>query len=65
MLLELELHEVRWLADLVAKDKLENKLCNDENPNYVYMVRRDVMANLEGKLEAAIQRNKQRGGFER
>jgi len=57
MRLELTTQECKWLAALVKKDKLENIQYNTEMPSRVFELRRDNMADLENKINAAIERH--------
>lgn len=61
MRLELTTQECRWLADLVNKAKIEAIRCNEDTPHPLFELRRDNMADLETKINAAIQRHTQRG----
>ena len=60
MRLELTKQECRWLADLATKAKIESALTFRECPNRIFELRRDNMADLEMKLNAAIERQTQR-----
>jgi len=64
MRVELNKQECRWLADLVNKTKNEAARCNEESPHAIFELRRDNMADLESKLNSAIQKqiHKERGG---
>jgi len=53
---ELTKQEYRWLADLANKAKIEADLSNEETPHPLFELRRDNMAALEAKINAAIQR---------
>jgi hypothetical protein len=60
MRLQLTKTECRWLADLANKAKTEaNTLCQ-ESWHSLAELRRDNMADLEAKLNDAIQREIQR-----
>ena len=56
MRIQLTKQECRWLADLVNKAKLEVIYANEITPNNIFLLRRDNMADLETKLNEAIQR---------
>jgi len=56
MRIQLTKQECRWLADLANKAKIEAIHANDEVPNNIFLLRRDNMADLETKLNEAIQR---------
>ena len=56
MKIELGKQEYRWLADLANKAKTEADLANKETPHPLLELRRDNMANLEAKINTAIQR---------
>ena len=56
MRLQLTKQECRWLADLANKAKIEADLANKEIPHPILELRRDNMAVLESRLNAAIQR---------
>ena len=60
MRLELSKGEVKWLADLVNKAKIQAINDNAATPHPLLELRRDNMADLENKLNAAIQRQIQR-----
>ena len=64
MRVELNKQECRWLADLACKAKSEASQCYEESRNAIFELRRDNMADLENKLNAAIQREiqKERSG---
>ena len=56
MRVELNKQECRWLADLASKAKFEAIHCNEELPSRIFELRRDNMADLENKLNTAIQK---------
>ena len=56
MKVELTKQEYKWLADLVNKAKIEAVRANEETPHPLLELRRDNMADLETKINAAIQR---------
>ena len=56
MRIQLTKQECRWLADLANKAKIEADLAYKEVPNPILELRRDNMADLESRLNAAIQR---------
>ena len=60
MRIELTKQECRWLADLANKAKVEAIHCNEEMPNSIFELRRDNMADLENKLNTAIQKQNQK-----
>jgi hypothetical protein len=60
MRLQLTAVECRWLADLAYKAKVEAIRCNEETPHPLFELRRDNMADLENKLNTAIERQVQR-----
>ena len=60
MRVELTKQECKWLADLACKAKTEAQQCNEEAPNRLFLIRRDNMADLENKLNAAIQKQIQK-----
>jgi len=62
MRVELTKQECRWLADLCKKAKHEAAQSLEEIPSRLFELRRDNMADLETKLNAAIQRNIQKNG---
>ena len=62
MRVELTKQEYRWLADLANKAKTEADLANRETPHPFLELRRDNMADLEAKINEAIQRQIQRDG---
>jgi hypothetical protein len=47
--------ECRWLVGLVEKAKLEAAEAHEQTPHGLLELRRDNMADLERKLNAAIQ----------
>lgn len=61
MRLELTKQECKWLADLANKAKVDASVSNDETPHPLFELRRDNMADLEAKINVAIQRQTQRG----
>ena len=65
MRLELSKGEVKWLADLANKAKIQAIHDNKETPHPLFELRRDNMADLENKLNAAIQKQIQRERKER
>ena len=56
MRVELTKQEYKWLADLANKAKIEATRANEETPHPLLELRRDNMADLEAKINAAIQR---------
>lgn len=61
MRLELTTQECKWLADLANKAKIEATHNNNETPHPLFELHRDNMADLEAKINAAIQRHIDRG----
>jgi len=64
MKIELTKQECRWMADLANKAKTEAAHANEKTPHPLFELRRDNMANLEAKINEAIQRqtNRERTG---
>jgi hypothetical protein len=60
--LELTKTECKWLADLANKAKIEAIHANDATPHPLLELRRDNMADLEAKINKAIERQIQREG---
>lgn len=60
MRVELTKTECKWLAELTKKEKLEQIQFNKEMPNAMFELRRDNMADLEKKLNTAIQKQIQK-----
>ena len=60
MRIELTKQECRWLADLANKAKIEATHAHEETPHPLFELRRDNMADLESKLNAAIQKQIQK-----
>ena len=60
MRVELTRQECKWLADLANKAKIEAIHCNEEMPNRIFELRRDNMADLENKLNTAVQKQIQK-----
>jgi len=60
MKIELTKQEYRWLADLANKAKTEAAHANEEAPHPLFELLRDNMADLEGKINAAIQKQIQK-----
>jgi|GEM_PF-1629086 len=56
MKLNLTKQECSWLAALAKKEKNEYDQYNKERPCGVFELRRDNMAALENKINAALQR---------
>ena len=61
MRIQLTNQECKWLIDLANKAKAEAEFANKETPHPLFELRRDNMADLEAKLNAALQREIQRG----
>lgn len=64
MRVQLFKQECIWLADLARKEKERAEAANQESPNRIFLLRRDNMANLEGTLNSAVQKEiqKERNG---
>jgi hypothetical protein len=60
MRISLTKQECRWLADLAGKAKAEADMTNRETPHPLWELRRDNMADIENKINAAIQKEIQR-----
>lgn len=60
MRIELTKQECKWLADLVNKAKIEAVHCHDQSPHPILELRRDNMADLETKLNTALQKQIQK-----
>ena len=60
MRVELTKQEFKWLADLANKAKIAADHENTKTPHPLWELRRDNMASLEAKINAAIQRQIQR-----
>ncbi len=60
MRLQLTTTECKWLADLANKAKIEADFANKETPHPLLALRRDNMADLESKLNSAIQKEIQK-----
>ena len=60
MRVDLTKQEFHWLADLANKAKIEADQNNNETPHPLFELRRDNMADLEAKINDAIQRQIQR-----
>ncbi|GHT83986.1 hypothetical protein FACS18947_0730 [Bacteroidia bacterium] len=58
MRIQLTTGECRWLADLACKEKIEAALANKETPHPLLELRHDNMADLENKLNSAIQKER-------
>lgn len=56
MRIELSVQECRWLTDLVNKAKNKAIRYNEESPHAIFEIRRDNMADLESKLNGAVER---------
>jgi len=61
MRIELSKQECIWLADLAKKAKEQANTANQETPCRLFLLRRDNMADLENKLNAAVQKEIQKG----
>jgi len=53
--------ECKWLADLVSRAKEVATRENEATPHPLLELRRDNMASLEAKLNAAVERENQKG----
>ena len=64
MKIQLTKQECLWLANLVNKAKVQADMAHQQTPNRLFLLRRDNMADLETKLNAAVQKEiqKDRGG---
>ena len=62
MRVELNKQECRWLADLAKKAKEQADTAYKESPNRLFLLRRDNMADLETKLNTAIQKEIKKQG---
>lgn len=64
MRVQLTKQECLWLADLAKKAKVQADAAHQASPNRIFLLRRDNMADLETKLNAAVQKEiqKERGG---
>jgi len=64
MKIQLTKQECIWLADLAKKAKVQADMAHQETPSRLFLLRRDNMADLETKLNAAVQKEvqKDRGG---
>jgi len=60
MRIELTKTEFKWLADLANKAKCEAIHANEETPHPLFELRRDNMADLETKINSAIQKQNQK-----
>jgi hypothetical protein len=60
MRLELTKTECRWLADLANKARIEADQLHAGTPHPLLELRRDNMADLENKLNTAIQKDIQK-----
>ena len=60
MRMELTKQECKWLADLANKAKIKAVNDNDKTPHPLLELRRDNMASLEAKINAAVQREVQK-----
>jgi len=61
MRIELTKQECLWLAALAKTEKENADALNEANPHRLFELRRDNMADLEKKLDAAVQRQIERG----
>lgn len=64
MRIQLTKQECIWLADLAEKAKVQADAANQETPSRLFLLRRDNMADLETKINVAVQKEiqKERGG---
>jgi len=60
MRVQLSKQECIWLADLAKKAKEQANTDHEAHPSRLFLIRRDNMADLETKLNAAVQREMQR-----
>ena len=56
MKIELTKQECKWLSGLANKAKIEADRYNEQSPHRINALRRDNMAELETKLNTALQR---------
>jgi len=62
MRVQLTKQECIWLRELARKDKEQAATLYESSPDRLFLLRRDNMADLEGKLNAAVQRELERDG---
>jgi hypothetical protein len=62
MRIELTKQECRWLAELAGKAKAKADSAHKETPHPIFELRRDNMADLESRLNTAIEKQVQREG---
>lgn len=60
MRIQLTKQECLWLADLVKKEKERVATANQKMPSRIFELRRDNMADLESKLNMAVQKEIQK-----
>ena len=60
MRVELTKQECVWLADLAKKAKEQADMAHQDTPSRIFLLRRDNMADLELKLNTAVQREIQK-----
>lgn len=60
MRIQLTKQECIWLSDLVKKEKERAAAANHEMPGRIFELRRDNMADLESKLNTALQKEIQK-----
>jgi hypothetical protein len=60
MRIEITKQECKWLAYLACNARIGAEQAHRESPHPLLALRADNMADLEGKLNAAIQRQIQR-----
>lgn len=60
MRIQLTKQECLWLADLAKKEKEQAAKANHEMPSRIFELRRDNMADLESKLNTAVQKEIQK-----
>lgn len=60
MRIQLTKQECLWLADLAKKEKERAATTNQEMPSRIFELRRDNMADLETKLNTAVQKEIQK-----
>ena len=56
MRIQLTKQECLWLADLAKKEKERVATVNKKMPSRIFELRRDNMADLESKLNMAVQK---------
>ena len=62
MRVKLEIGEVRWLIDLVEKDKQKVEQANEQTSHPLFELRRDNMEELRKKLNKAMEKEMDKHG---